>query len=159
MGFIKWLFGSKEKISKSAIKHSGLGTFNSANRLISGGHSQKNINHLKKNNIKFNIVKTYKNGVRVGNITNHKNQMKKSGTNQSWFPKSWTDNTIKRAGQVVARGEKLKDGESKFGHYGNVNVGIKRTNGKIATIFPTSKQLNKKGREIHERKKTKRTDR
>lgn len=44
-------------------------------------------------------------------------------------------------------------------NYGRVNVGIKRTNGKISTIFPTNKQLNKKGVEVRERRKAKRTNR
>lgn len=159
MGLIRWIFGKKENISKSSIEHSSIGSFNTNGRMLSGGHSQKNINHLKKNNVPYNIEKTYVNGVRVGNIPSHKSPKKRTGNNQSWFPKHWNDGTIKRAGQVVARGEKLKDGETKFGHYGRVNVGIKRTNGKISTIFPASRQQNKKGVEVCERRKTKRTNR
>lgn len=159
MGFIKWLFGSKEHISDKVLEHSSKGEYQSNGRIKSGGHGQKNINHLKKNNILYNIEKTYVNGVRVGNIPNHKKMRKQTGQSQSWFPKCWSDATIKRSGQVVARGEKLKDGETKFGHYGRVNVGIIRTNGKISTIFPASKQLNKKGVEVRERRKTKRTNR
>ena len=159
MGFIKWLFGSKEHISDKALEHSSKGEYQSNGRIKSGGHGQKNINSLKKNNIPYNIEKTYVNGVRVGNVPSHKSPNKRTGDNKSWFPKHWNDGTIKRAGQVVARGKKLKDGETKFGHYGRVNVGIKRTNGKISTIFPTNKQLNKKGVEVRERRKAKRTNR
>lgn len=157
MGLIKWLLGPKEKISKKAIKHSTIGEFNTKRRLVSGGHSQKNIKYLERNNIPYNIEKTYSNGVRVGNIPSHKSPKKQTWNTQSWFPKYWNDKTIKRAGQVVARGKKLNDGYPKFGHYSNVNVGIIRTNGKIATIFPASKQLNKKGGEIREQRKAKRT--
>jgi L-aminopeptidase/D-esterase-like protein len=141
------------------MSHSTIGAFNTKGRLVSGGHSQKNINHLEKNNVPYNVEKTYVNGVRVGNIPSHKKTRKQSGCNQSWFPKHWSDAKIKRAGQVVARGEKLDDGQTKFGHYGRVNVGIKRTNGEISTIFPASKQLTKKGVEVREHRKTKRTNR
>nr|WP_256332323.1 EndoU domain-containing protein [Paenibacillus sp. CF095] len=56
-------------------------------RLINGGHGQDNINYLLKNKIAFNITKEYENGVRVGNIPNHKNKAKRSGEGQAWFPK------------------------------------------------------------------------
>lgn len=50
----------------------------------------------------------------------------------------------------MARGKKYKDGYVKSGFYNNVNVGIIRTNRKIATIFPMNIQKNKKGIEINE---------
>lgn len=159
MGFIKWLLGGKEEINQKTMEHSTKGEFNTKGRFVGGGHSQQNIDELERLGIDYNIVKTYVNGVRVGNVPSHKSPKKRTGSNQSWFPKHWNDGTIKRAGQVVARGKKFKDGETKFGHYCEVNVGIKRTNGRITTIFPTSIQLNKKGVEIRERRKTKRIDR
>ena len=61
---------------------------------------------MKKNNIEFNIIKEYKNGVRVGNVPRHTTNKKQSGINQSWFPKKWDRRKIKQAGQVVSRGEK-----------------------------------------------------
>lgn len=78
MGLIKWLLGPKEKISKKAIKHSTIGEFNTKRRLVSGGHSQKNIKYLERNNIPYNIEKTYSNGVRVGNIPSHKSPKKQT---------------------------------------------------------------------------------
>ncbi len=45
----------------------------------------------------------------------------------------------------MSRGTKLKDGQVKADHYENVNVGIVRTNEKIATIFPMNIQKSKKG--------------
>lgn len=140
MDLIKWLFGPKEKISKKTLNHSTIGEFNSTNRLVGGGHSQKNINELEKKNQRYHIVKTYSNGVRVGFVERHKDLRKQFGTNQTWFPKKWNDNTIKKAGQVVARGKKYKEGYVKSGFYNNVNVGIIRTNQKIATIFPMNVQ-------------------
>lgn len=158
MGFITWRFGPKEEVSRKALIHSTIGEFNSNGRLSKGGHSQKNIDQLNKNKQKYHIVKIYKNGVRVGNVENHTDKMKRYGTRQSRFPKWWNDNMVKRAGQVVARGEKLEDGYIKSGFYGNVNVGIIRRNRMIATIFPLSVQRNRKVVEIHEHKKTKRGD-
>ncbi len=62
------------------------------------------------------------------------------------------------AGQVVSRGEKKLDGQVKVGYYENVNVGIIRSNGVIATIFPMNIQKNRKGKIIDERKQVKRTN-
>ena len=159
MGFIKWLFGKKENISSSSIEHSSKGNYQPNGRIKGGGHGEECIKHLKENEIDFNILKTYNNGVRVGNIPSHKEPKKRSGLTQTWFPKSWKRDTIKKAGQVVARGNKYPDGKVKSGHYSNVNVGIIRTNGKVSTIFPMSIQKNKKGIEIHEQRKTCRTNR
>ena len=157
MSFLKWLFGPKEEIKESAIEHSSKGEYTSnSNRLEKGGHGEECIEHMKRNNIEFNIVKTYKNGVRVGNVPRHVNKKKQSGIEQSWFPKTWSRETIKRAGQVVSRGQRRQDGVIKEGHYGSVNVGVIRTKGSVATIFPMSIQKDKKGRIIDEYKKTKR---
>ncbi len=103
---------------------------------------------LNKQGIKYNIVKTYPNGVRVGNVPEHKDRSKRSGTGQSWFPKSWTDKDIKRAGEQVAglkSNRHIPDGKIVYGTYKGVRVGIIRTNGKIATVFPDSNQ-NKRRR-------------
>ncbi len=37
MGFIKWLFGSKEHISDKALEHSSKGEYQSNGRIKSGG--------------------------------------------------------------------------------------------------------------------------
>ena len=46
----------------------------------------------------------------------------------------------------------------KVGYYENVNVGVIRTNGNVATIFPMNIQKNRKGKIIDERKKNKGTN-
>lgn len=112
-------------------------------RLNNGGHSQKGMNLLDKYGIKYNIVKTYSNGVRVGNIPNHIKRNKKKGIGQSWFPKSWTEKDIRRAGEHVAslKGNRhIPDRKTIYGVYKGVRVGVKKTNGKIATVFPDSDQ-------------------
>jgi hypothetical protein len=112
-------------------------------RLNNGGHSQDGMDLLDKYGIKYNIVKTYSNGVRVGNIPNHMQKSKKSGIGQAWFPKSWTNKDIKRAGEHVAglkSNRRTADGVTMWGVYKGVRVGVKKTNGKIATVFPDSNQ-------------------
>lgn len=141
--------GSGRTVSVFALIHSSEGTFTYNNqtgkisKLKSGGHGQKGMDLLDKAGIKYNVVKTYPNGVRVGNIPEHKDRSKRSGTGQSWFPKSWTDKDIKRAGEQAAglkSNRHVPDGKIVYGTYKGVRVGVIRTNGKIATVFPDSDQ-------------------
>ena len=146
--------GSGRSVSDFALVHSSEGAFTRSQtrvngdmviklRLNNGGHSQKGMELLDKYGIKYNIVKTYPNGVRVGNVPNHKERSKKTGIGQSWFPKSWSDKDIRRAGEHVAGlkgNRRIPDGKTIYGVYKGVRVGVKRTNGKIATVFPDSDQ-------------------
>ena len=94
---------------------------------------------LAKYGIEYHVVKTYSNGVRVGYVPNHKSPYKQKGTAQSWFPQSWTERDIKRAGEHVAglkKNRRIADGQPVFGVYKGVRVGVIRTRGKIATVFP-----------------------
>ncbi|EIP3952502.1 EndoU domain-containing protein [Salmonella enterica] len=101
-------------INNGVMEHSGKGTWTEASsmppknrrtfpngRLASGGHGQSAIEELQKRGIPYNIEHTYPNGVRVGNIPNHTVKAKRSGTNQSWFPEGWSDDDIRKAGQIV----------------------------------------------------------
>ena len=113
-------------------------------RLDGGGHGEEGIKLLDKYGIKYNIVKTYSNGVRVGNIPDHRDKRKQSGIGQAWFPSSWDRKKIKRAGEHVAHLKKnrnTKDGITMWGTYKGVRVGVINTNGQIATIFPDSIQM------------------
>ena len=101
------------------------------------------MDQLDKYGIKYNVEKTYSNGVRVGNIPNHKNPNKRKSMGQTWFPKSWTTKDIRRAGEHVAglKGNRhVPDGKAVYGVYKGVRVGVIRTNGKIATVFPDADQ-------------------
>ena len=114
-------------------------------RLAAGGHGQAGMDLLDKYGIQYHIVKTYPNGVRVGYIPRHDKKSKQSGTGQAWFPPSWTDKDIKRAGSHVAslKGNRhVPDGVIAYGTYKGVRVGIIRTNGKIAMVFPDSDQTS-----------------
>lgn len=143
--------GSAKSVSDYALIHSSEGAFtkpskkNDEIKLVNGGHGEKGLQLLKKYNIEYNIVYTYENGVRVGNIPNHKKKAKRIGINQSWFPKSWSEKDIKRAGEHVAglkNNRKSKDGEVIYGNYKGVRVGVIKTNGIIGTVFPDSNQKN-----------------
>lgn len=141
--------GTGRSVSEFALVHSNEGKYTQPSRkgdrlrLVSGGHGQTGMNQLDKYGIKYNIVKTYSNGVRVGNIPDHKSRLKQTGTGQAWFPKSWTTKDIKHAGEHVAglkSNRKTADGATMWGVYKGVRVGVKKTNGKISTVFPDSDQ-------------------
>ena len=152
--------GSARKASAYSIIHSSEGTFKKTRlkergldgkpkieiNLKSGGHGETNLKLLEKYGIKYNIVKTYPNGVRIGNIPKHEKKSKQSGTGQSWFPKNWSNKDIKKAGEQVASqkcNKNKKDGQVMFGNYKGVRVGVIKTNGKIGTIFPDIYQPSK----------------
>lgn len=99
----------------------------------------------------YNVTKTWSNGVRVGNVPDHKDKRKAKDNNQSWFPKTWTAKDIKRAGEHVAslkHNRNTPDGKAVFGVYKGVRVGVIRAKGRIATIFPDLDQSSviKKGK-------------
>lgn len=141
--------GSARSVSDFALVHSNEGRYTKPSgngdkiRLVSGGHGQTNIEQLERYGIEYNIVKTYSNGVRIGNIPNHKDKRKQTGTNQAWFPKDWSTKDIRRAGEHVAglkRNRKAPDGKIMFGNYKGVRVGVIKTHGIIATVFPDVNQ-------------------
>ena len=141
--------GSGRSVSDFALVHSIEGKYTKPSRkgerlrLISGGHGQSGMNQLDKYGIKYNIEKTYSNGVRVGNIPDHKSPYKRKSMGQTWFPSSWTPKDIRRAGEQVAglKGNRhAPDGKAFFGVYKGVRVGVIKTNGKIATVFPDADQ-------------------
>ncbi len=144
--------GASGSASHFTVVHSNEGAYTKPQkdnhiRLKSGGHGQTGLKELDKYGIEYHIVKTYHNGVRVGYVPDHKKHVKQEGTNQTWFPTSWTSKDIKHAGEHVAnlKGNKhVKDGVIVFGNWKGVRVGVIRTRGQIGTIFPDSNQPFKK---------------
>ena len=103
---------------------------------------------LDKYGIEYHVEKTFPNGVRVGYIPNHKDRLKRQSGGQTWFPANWTEKDIRHAGEHVAglKGNRhVKDGVPVFGMFKGVKVGVIRTNGKIATVFPDYNQPNGHG--------------
>ena len=141
--------GSGRSVSDFALVHSSEGKYTKPSRkgdklrLVSGGHGQTGMDQLDKYGIKYNVEKTYSNGVRVGNIPTHKNPNKRKSMGQTWFPKSWTTKDIRHAGEHVAglKGNRhVPDGKAVYGVYKGVRGGVIITNGKIATVFPDADQ-------------------
>ena len=155
-------YGTGRSVSDFALVHSNEGTFKwrlgrvkgkpvKEIRLASGGHSQLAMDMLDKYHIKYKVVKTYPNGVRVGYVSDHGNKKKRDGIGQSWFPKEWKANDIKHAGEHVASlkaNRNISNGEKMYGNWKGVRVVVIKTNGKIATVFPDSNQKSaiRKGR-------------
>jgi hypothetical protein len=153
----------------SRVDHAEIGEFTFPNNphlslepslMESGGHGQKNLDYLAALGWAVNIVKTYPNGVRVGNIPNH-SEPTKNGTllggvpqsGQSWFPASWTAKEIRDAGNFVFSSNKtafaaLSNAQTISGKYFGVKVMILKTvqtNGPkyindIGSIFPDVNQ-------------------
>lgn len=112
----------------------------------SGGHSQSAMEIMNKNGIKYNVVKTYENGVRVGNIPSIKDRFKKTGTGMVWFPKSWSVKDMVKAGEHVSslkHNRGVADGVTIWGTYKGVRVGVIKTHGQVATVFPSHQQPRK----------------
>ena len=144
-------------VSRSALKHANTGVIGQklviikkgqyyfVPRLRAGGHGEAGRKLLDKKGIQYNIVHTYPNGVRVGNVPDHLHEPKQKGIGQSWFPKNWNGKMIKKAGEHVAnlkRNHNMGNGPEHiaYGMYKGVRVGIMKTNGKISTVFPDSDQ-------------------
>ena len=134
-------------IPVSTITHASIGEYpKNANRLKSGGHSQANIEEMERRGIKYVIKKTFPNGVRLGYVPNHYEKRRqglgKNQIGQLWFPKSWTEGDIRKAGKAVLKAYKgrIKNGSMVTGWYNGVKVGIIVRNRQIKTIFPTKEQ-------------------
>ena len=138
--------GGSKRVHHHALIHSIDGKFTHNNRtgkpqkLVSGGHGQNNINVMKRYGISFTILKTYPNGVRIGNVARHPWKTKRFHGGQAWFPKEWTTQDVVRAGEHVAALKNNRhepDGVTLWGTYKGVKVGIIKRWGQIQTIFPS----------------------
>lgn len=99
--------------------------------MTGGGHGQDNINYLKSKNIAHNVTMEYNNGVRKGNVSIHKTGKKRTGNDQAWFPKSWTEKDIKAASEHVMslkRNQRRTNQKPYTGSYKAVKVGTYTNN-------------------------------
>lgn len=147
-------YGTGRSVSDFALVHSNEGKFVRSQtringkpaiklRLDGGGHGQDGMDLLDKYGIEYHITKTYPNGVRVGNVPDHRDPRKRVPGRQAWFPSNWTEKDIRKAGEHVAglrRNRHTPDGKPMFGVHNGVRVGVIKTNGKIGTVFPDSDQ-------------------
>lgn len=139
--------GNTVTLSEKSLDHANVGNFTrhpktgKVSRMSGSGHGQDNIDFLKQNGIEYNIEKVYSNGVRIGNVPDHKLKRKRTDTGQAWFPENWSKEDIKKAGEHVTKmpeHRNIADGVAVFGYYNGVRVGVIKTNGEIGTIFPDS---------------------
>ena len=146
-------------VNRDALNHSVKGEYKGPSmdypngRLWKGGHSQAAMDFMDENGIKYHIVKTYSNGVRIGYVEGHKNLYKNGITEkmtyqngkpgkkdadigQSWFPDNWTEYDVRCAGTYAANKGKGV-GDLRFADYRGVQTGVYlNTDGLPATIFP-----------------------
>ena len=64
----------------------------------------------------------------------------------AWFPKNWTPKDMIRAGEHVSQlkhNRGARDGQTIWGTYKGVRIGVIKTHGQIATIFPDSRRQPK----------------
>ena len=133
--------------SESSIIHTIVGDFQSNGRMTGGGHTQDNIKYLESKGIDYNIVETFSNGVRVGNIPSHKSsgKSKPGAKGQAWFPENWDNEKIAKAAEAVYQRNQLNTGVGPFfANYGGVRVGIflDENTRKVATVFPDGTRKN-----------------
>ena len=127
-----------QNVEPNAVRHAVLGDFNTKGRMTGGGHGQDNIDHLIQNNMPLNVEHEFSNGVRVGNIPNHKNKAKRTGDGQAWFPESWNPAEIAEAGEVIFKKQANGGVGPFFDTHNGVNIGIfvDPNTSKVSTIFP-----------------------
>lgn len=123
--------------------------------MLRGRHGQRNIDYMnalgRLENIGYKFEHTFSNGVRTGYVALHDLVSKRGGVGQSWFPASWTKIDIDNAGKYVIQNNlaifnSQADGVPVFDIYNGVRVGVMKTEGKLATIFPDNKyQPNSSG--------------
>jgi hypothetical protein len=131
---------------RKAMAHSIAGEYKKPSRgrpggrLAGGGHTDAALREMDRRGIAYNIVRTAANGVRFGNVPDHKDRFKRSGEHQTWFPQSWTEHDIRTAGIVVANKGSIIDHSTKEAVYNGVNVRIKTIGEHIETIHPSYDQ-------------------
>ena len=146
-------YGSRA-IHHEGIIHSFEGEYTmkdgSPARLKKGGHGQVAIDVMDANGIKYEVNKTYSNGVRVGNIPNARDKFRQSGNNHSWFPKSWTDKTVIAASEYVLSLKKNANPQPRqklTGTYKGVSlIAWVDDKGSITSIYPNAKSQPSKRR-------------
>jgi hypothetical protein len=134
-------------VSNEALEHSTVGVYTQGGRLEKGGHAQAGMEELARRGIAYNVVGTFSNGVRLGNVPTHKKRFKQDGTGQAWFPVDWDDTKIMEAGTAIANSDApLMENHYKVGEYDGVLVRVEfDTEGKIISVCPDYDQDKVKG--------------
>ena len=138
-------------VSKNEMTHSSRGIFSYNNRkpvkMIKGGHGERNIQYLKKHKLSHTVNFVDANGVRHGQIACHIRSRERKPNGHAWFPITWDDACISKAGEHVAnlkRNSRKPDHTPMHGKYKKVHVVAYKARGRICGICPKFKQ--KKGK-------------
>ena len=132
--------------TEKALAHADLGEYIKPSkpypvgRLKGGGHGQAAIDELTKRGIPPNIIRTYPNGIRIGNSPTHKDKLKQTKGFQTWFPEKWTREDIRTAGVYIANRGVMPQQipYAKEGVWRGIRTRVFfDVNGNITTIFPT----------------------
>ena len=133
--------------SRNEMKHSSRGIFSYTNRkptkMLKGGHGERNLQYLRKHKLFHVINHTDSNGVRHGQINCHIRRRERKPRGHAWFPKTWSDTTIARAGEHVAnlkKNAKKKDHTPMHGKYKKVHVVTYKSRSRICGICPKFEQ-------------------
>ena len=112
-------------------------------RMGKGGHAEDNIRELKKRGYEYEILKTYPNGVRAGNVKDHPNKRKREQGGQYWFPEDWSREDVRTAGAyVMNKGTRIESqgGYRYEGQWRGVNITIYQDAQGGGTICPSYDQ-------------------
>jgi hypothetical protein len=151
---ITWVVSKINKaVPHSTIKHSTKGFFKvfkgggEKPHLASGGHTSKNLRSISAHHDHYLIQKTFDNGVRLGKVFPAKKEHDRKDFGHTWFPQSWKDRDVKRAGLAILLHPKFwfkkKGANIKFvGRVGDVNIGVKADDGIAKTIYPIYNQTS-----------------
>ncbi len=110
--------------------------------LRAGGHGETALEIMNREGVDYTIQKTFKNGVRTGFLEINGNKRKRNPYGMAWFPSNWSQRDMVRAGEHIGRLKRnrgVPDGRTIWGTYKGVRIGVIKTNGQIATIFPDSR--------------------
>lgn len=132
-------------VSKDKLEHSSHGDWTTTKRLINGGHGQRGMEKLLDTGVEPVIYKQYSNGVRIGSVPNHTNNMKRTVSNkpdsdigQSWFPEEWNDEKILLAGTYSANKGIVESAVKRVCIYDDVEVVVYINDGGVGTICPNN---------------------
>ena len=137
----------KIRVTNNEMKHSSRGIFSFCKRkpvnMLKGGHGECNVEYLKRHKLPYLINSVDSNGVRHGQITCHIRPRERKPNGHAWFPRSWNDKTIAKAGEHVAnlkRNSNISDHTPMHGKYKKVHVVTYKSRGRICGICPKFRQ-------------------
>ncbi len=94
---------------------------------------------MTKNKLPYKIEAVYTDGVKAGHIDCHRRKSERHKKGHLWFPDSWDNRIIEKAGVHVANLKKNKnvpDHTPMYGKYRGVDVVVYKSRGRICGVCP-----------------------